>query len=152
MSYHRAVQQRQIQQNQASQYPTGVALSALNKKRIKDTDKFQIDEKTKKNHRDRLNEMMEFIKIKYPTYSRECIREITQEDREDERHNWDGAKYDFACENLHSDVIKAFMAIKKVKKFKLPKTKKARAKAQLKNPEMKDKLCSFEHIRKQSNR
>ena len=80
MSYHRAVQQREIQQNQGSQNPIGVQLSTSDKERIKSTDQFQISAETKRNHRERLKEMMEFIKKKYPTYSRECIRDLTSED------------------------------------------------------------------------
>ena len=111
MSYHRAVQQREIQQNQGSQNPIGVQLSTSDKERIKSTDQFQISAETKRNHRERLKEMMEFIKKKYPTYSRECIRDLTSEDLEDERCNWFGAKQDFKYENVHSDIIKAFMSV-----------------------------------------
>ena len=110
MSYHRVSQQQQILQNQVSENPIGAQLSAVDRASIKATDKFRIASKTMKNNRERLAEMIKFVQEKYPTYSRECVREISEEDKNNDRYNWFEAKYDFIYEHLHSDTIKAFMA------------------------------------------
>ena len=123
-------------------------LSAVDRASIKATDKFQIASKTMKNHRERLAEIIKFVQEKHPTHSRECVREISEECKNNDRHNWFEAKYDFIYEHLHSDIIKAFMAGKKLKHFKLPKSRKAQERAILNNPNRDVKLCSFEHVRK----
>ena len=69
--------------------------------------------------------MINFVQQKYPTCSRECIRELSEENKCNDRYNWFEANYDLIYENLDSDIIKAFMAGKKVKHFKLPKLRKA---------------------------
>ena len=58
-----------------------------------------------KNHREHLLEMINFVQQKYLTYSRECIRELSEEDKCNDRYNWFEANYDFIYENLHSDII-----------------------------------------------
>ena len=108
MSYHRVSQQQQILQNQVSENPIGVQLSAVDRASIKATDKFQITSKTMKNHRERLAEMIKFVQEKHPTCSRECVREISEEDKNNDRHNWFEAKHDFICKHLHSDTIETF--------------------------------------------
>ena len=100
-------------------------LSAVDRASIKATDKFQIALKTMKNHREYLLEMINFAQQKYPTCSRECIRELSEEDKCNDRYNWFEASYGFIYEHLHSDIIKVFMAGKKVKHFKLLKSRKA---------------------------
>ena len=80
--------------------------------------------------------------------SRECVREISEEDKNNDRCNWFEAKHHFIYEHIHSDAIKAFMAGKKLKHFKLPKSRKAQERAILNNPNRDAKLYSFEYVRK----
>ena len=54
----------------------------------------------------------------------------------------------FDHEKIRPDIIKAFMASKKIKKFKLPKHHLAQMRALQRNPEGKDYIMSFEHIYK----
>ena len=49
---------------------------------------------------------------------------------------------------MHPDIIKAFMATKKVKQFKLPKSYSPQVRALQRNPERKDRIMSYEHIHK----
>ena len=148
MSYHYTVQQIQVQQNQVHEEPIGISLSKKNIKRIKETNKFKKRDKTKKDHRQRLQEMIKFIEKSYPTYSRECVKELTLDELSDETYDFYDSKKDFIYEHLNSGIIKAFMASKKVKKFVLPKSLKAQRKVLAKNPEKKDKIMSYDHIRK----
>ena len=72
-------------------------------------------------HRSCIKEMLEFIKIKCSTYALQVINEITELDLQNNSCHQFGAKKDFKYKKMHPDIIKAFMATKKVKQFKLPK-------------------------------
>ena len=104
--------------------------------------------KNMRDHRNRIKEMISFIEIKYPTYALQVINEISESDLQNDRYHWFGAKKDFDYEKMHPDIIKAFMATKKVKRFKLPKSYSAQVRALQRNPEQKDRIMSYEHIRK----
>ena len=65
-------------------------------------------------HRNRIKEIIEFIEIKHLTYALQGINEISESDLQNNRHYWFGAKKDFDYKKLHPDIIKAFMATKKV--------------------------------------
>ena len=71
--------------------------------------------KNMRDHRNRIKEMIEFVKIKYPTYALQVINEISESDLQNNRYHWFGAKKDFDYEKMHHDIIKVFMATKEVK-------------------------------------
>ena len=105
-----------------------------------------------RDHRNRIKEMIEFVKIKYPTYALQVINEISESDLQNNRYHWFGAKKDFDSKTMHPDIIKAFMATKKVKQFKLPKSYSVQVRISLqRNPEQKDCIMSYEHVRKFHN-
>ena len=66
--------------------------------------------------------MIEFVKVKYPTYVLQVVSIITHSHLENDWFHWYGAQNDFDYENIHPDMIEVFMSSKKIKKFKLPKT------------------------------
>ena len=92
--------------------------------------------KNMRDHRNHIKEMIEFVKIKYPTYASQVINENSKSDLQNNRYHWFGAKKDFDYEKMHSDIIKAFLATKKVKQFKLPKSYSAQVRALQHNPEL----------------
>ena len=59
--------------------------------------------------------MISFIEIKYPTYALQVINEIFELDLQNNSYHWFGAKKDFDYKKMYPDIIKAFMATKKVK-------------------------------------
>ena len=60
-------------------------------------------------HRECILNMIKFIEEKYLKYSREYIRELLIEDKNDNRYNWFDAKHSFIYKCLHSDTIKVFI-------------------------------------------
>lgn len=76
--------------------------------------------------------------------------EVSNNEIESKDFDWHGFRKDFNYEKLNSDVIKAFIS-KKTKRVIMPRTQAARSKALEANPEMKDKTCSFDYVRKYHN-
>ena len=101
-----------------------------------------------KNARARLLEMITFIKSKYPAVARRLVIKITQRDLNDPSFHWYGATEDFNYSDIHPDIVKAFLSLKKIKKFVLPRGRAAREKALRKNPNREDRIMGFDHIRK----
>ena len=101
-----------------------------------------------KNARARLSEMIIFLKHKYPAVARRLVIKITQRDLNDPTFHWYGATEDFVYSDIHPDIIKAFLSLKKNKKFVLPRGRAAQEKALRKNPNREDRIMGFDHIRK----
>ena len=103
--------------------------------KIASTTFFSKKKQTMRDHRNRIKEMISFIEIKYPTYALQVVSIISDSDLENDRFHWYGAQKDFDFEKIHPDVIKAFMASNKIKKFKLPKHHLVQMRALQQNPE-----------------
>ena len=73
------------------------------------------------------------------------MNKISELDLQNNRYHWFGARKDFEYKKIHPDFIKAFMARKKVKVFKLPKSYFAQVRALQCNPEQKDRIMSYQH-------
>ena len=95
-----------------------------------------------RDHCNQVNEMMEFVEMKYPTYALQVVSIILDSDLENDQFHWYGTQKDFDYEKKHSDVIKAFMASKKTKKIKLPKYHLEQVRAL-----QRKCILSFEHFR-----
>ena len=95
-----------------------------------------------------MGEIKQFISSKYPAVARRLIKPISAHDLTDPAYHWFGSKTDFVYQDIHPDIIKAFLATKKVKKFVLPSSVEARRRALQKNPNKEDRIMSFDHIRK----
>ena len=68
-----------------------------------------------RDHCNRIKEMILFIEIKYPTYALQVVSIISDSDLENDRFHWYGVQKDFDYEKIHPDVIKTFMASKKLR-------------------------------------
>ena len=79
-------------------------------------------------------EMITFIKSKYPAVARRLVIKITQRDLNDPSFHWYGATEDFNYSDIHPDIVKAFLSLKKIKKIVLPRGRAAREKALRKIP------------------
>ena len=82
-----------------------------------------------KNARARLLEMILFIKSKYPTVERRLVININQRDINDPSFHWYGATEDFKYSDIHPDIVKVFLSLRKIKKFVLPRGRAAQEKA-----------------------
>ena len=91
-----------------------------------------------RDHRNQIKEMIEFVEMKFPTYASQVVSFVSDLDLENDRFHWYGAQKDLDYEKIHPDVIKAFMASKKIKKFKLPKHLLTQMRALQRNPKRKD--------------
>ena len=95
--------------------------------------------------------MIAFIEMKFPTYALQVMSKISESDLQNKKSHWFGAKKDFDCKKVQPDIIKAFMATKKGKRFNLPKNYSAQVRALQCNPEQRDRVMSLEHICKFHN-
>ena len=66
-------------------------------------------------HRNCIKEIIEFIEIKHPTYTLQVISETSELDLQNNGYHCFGAKKDFEYEKMFPDIIKAFVATKKVR-------------------------------------
>ena len=66
--------------------------------------------------------MIEHVEKAHPTCTLECAMKVFNEDFESEDFDWHGHRKDFDYEKLNSNAIKVFVAKKKVKKFKMPRS------------------------------
>ena len=99
--------------------------------------------------RRRLKELQVFIAENYPEYYPKCVRRLSAEEINDkQKYFFDKYRNDFIYNALDPKIVLAFCARKKTKKFKMPKSAAAKKKALERNPNMDDKLMSFETIRK----
>ena len=99
-----------------------------------------------RDHRNLIKEIIEFVGMKYLTHALQVVSITSDLDLEHDQFHWYGTQKDFDYEKIHPDVIKVFMALKKIKKFKLPKHHSLQMRALQQNPVCKDQIMSFEHI------
>ena len=66
--------------------------------------------------------MMEFIRVKYPSYFELCMVELTEEElKDEEKHFYGEYTCGFIYDKLDPSAVLAFLAQKKTKVFKMPK-------------------------------
>ena len=93
--------------------------------------------------------MIEWILVHYADYARRATVVITNDDRENkEIHFIERSTRDFDYGSLDVNVILAFMSMKKRKTYVEPATAKVKKRQKATNPEKKDRVVSFETIRK----
>ena len=97
--------------------------------------------------RRRLDKMKQFISSKYPAVARRLIKSISAHDLTNPAYHWYGSKTDFVYQDIHPDIIKAFLATKKVKRIVLPSSVEDRRRALQKNPNREDRIMSFDFVR-----
>ena len=101
---------------------------------IRETEDFYKALKTVKDHCRRLTEMINWIKVEYPDYFSKVVRELSEQERQDETRYYK-CTHDFLYRNLNVDVTKAFLSKKKHHPNKL-------------NADGKPLHYSYSHIRK----
>ena len=87
-----------------------------------------------KDHCRRLTEMINWVKVEYPGYYSESVRDLSEEEQAD-KMRYHTCKHDFLYWNLNVDVTKAFLSKKKYKAGKF-------------TAEGKPMQYSYSHIRK----
>ena len=90
---------------------------------IRETEDFYKAPKTVKDHCRRLTEIINWVKVEYPAYFLEAVRELSEEERADKKR-YHTCKHDFLYQGLNVDVTKAFLAKKKYKKNKFTSERK----------------------------
>ena len=122
-------------------------LVQLDRLKIASITSFSKIQKTMKEHHNHIREMIQFTENKHPNYTSQIVQTISNFDSENDQFHWYGSKRDFIYKKNHPDAIKAFMASKKVKNFKILKNNLTQACALQRNPDCRDRIISFEHIR-----
>ena len=69
----------------------------------------------------KLNQIFQSIE-KYPAFALQVVSNISESDLENDWFHWYGAQKDFDYEKIHPDVIKAFMASKKLRSLNYQST------------------------------
>lgn len=88
----------------------GAALSAM-----QETEDFERKEKTMRDHRRRINCVVDWLQENAPEYFAVGVVSTTSEDRDNPRRHLYGAQRDLKYTGLHVSFIKAFIASKKIK-------------------------------------
>ena len=83
---------------------------------VQETEQHSIDYKTKRAHRNKIKQIYEFWKEKFPQYYDLGVRILTQEDLADTTKYWWKNKHDLVYPGLNSWYVKAFLSTK-VKKL-----------------------------------
>ena len=83
---------------------------------VQETEQHSIDYKTKRAHRNKIKQIYEFWKEKFPQYYDLGVRILTQEDLADTTKYWWKNKHDLVYPGLNSCYVKAFLStnVKKI--------------------------------------
>ena len=82
---------------------------------VRDTEIQHVSEGNKRNYRNRLGHIFEFLQERYPTYYAVGVRALTEAELTDPDMYWWKNKHDLVYEGLNVKIIKAFLAFKKKK-------------------------------------
>ena len=115
MSRHQRTQ-RAPRQSQQENIPTVIPCNIQTEHNIniRETEDFYKAKKTVKEHCTRLNEMIKWIQVEYPTYCSEVVKELTEKEQAD-KSRYHTSTHDFIYQSLNVDVTKAFLSHKKIK-------------------------------------
>ena len=92
-----------------------VPVSAVHKESVRSTELKQKEEGMRRNYRNRIKDVYSFFKEKYPLYYAVGVREVTDQELADpDKFYWKN-KHDLIYEGLNVQMVKAFLAEKKVK-------------------------------------
>ena len=116
---------------------------------IRETAEHDRKKATLTDYRGRILSFIVYIATEYPQYYDDLVIELgPNADDPDTGLRYFGYKRDLRYGKLSSDLVKSFMAKKKIKKFILPKGEDAARRALAENPTRADKLFSHVHVRK----
>jgi len=93
----------------------GIALNDEDQDAIDDTEEKQMDDKCRKDYRNRINEIINFLTEHYPEYAENGVVVLSAEDKADKKQfHWRNDR-DLVYTGLNWKMIKAFLARKKAK-------------------------------------
>jgi hypothetical protein len=92
-----------------------IAVSAEHTASVKATERQDLNEKNKRNYRNRIKHIYEWLKIEYPDYYNVGVIELSEDQLADEDMFWWKNKFDLIYEGLNVGMVKAFLAFKKRK-------------------------------------
>ena len=105
-----------------------IVLDTIYVEGIQETEKFRIDVKTKRGHRNRIKEICKFWQEKFPDYYAVGVRQLSSEEKADlTKYHWKNQS-NIVYEGLNAKFVKAFISTKTTKS--------------------NGKTMSYEHIRK----
>ena len=93
----------------------GIAVSEAHSAAVRNTERKTLSEKNKRDYRNRIKRIIKFWQEFYPDYYAVGVRDLTEEELEDESIFWWKNKQDIMYEGLNVLMAKAFMAHRKVK-------------------------------------
>jgi hypothetical protein len=82
---------------------------------VRETESGRIEEKAKKNYRNRIQHIHKFLEAKYPSHYNVGVRDLTLEELSDPNNFHHKNKKDLVCTGLNVEFIKAFLASRKEK-------------------------------------
>jgi hypothetical protein len=92
-----------------------ISVSAEHTAAVKATERQDLNEKNKRNYRNRIKHIYEWLEITYPEYYKVGVVELSEAQLEDEDMFWWKNKLDLIYEGMNVGMIKAFLAFKKQK-------------------------------------
>jgi hypothetical protein len=92
-----------------------LAVSAEHTAAVKATERQDLNEKNKRNYRNRLKHIYEWLEIAYPEYYKVGVIELSEAQLEDEDMFYWKNKFDLIYEGINVGMVKAFLAFKKQK-------------------------------------
>ena len=95
MSYVRRAQERSINNKQSDEQPLGMQLCNEGLRRIRETSLHERKDKTKKEHRKRIGEMIEHVGKACPTCASERATKVFNEEFVTKDFDWHGCRKDF---------------------------------------------------------
>jgi hypothetical protein len=92
-----------------------IAVSAEHRASVKATERQDLNEKNRRDHRNRLKHVYEWLKTEHPDCYNAGVTELTEEQLADEDMFWWKNKFDLIYEGINVGMIKAFLGFKKRK-------------------------------------
>jgi hypothetical protein len=87
-----------------------IAVSAEHTSSVKATERQDLNEKNRRNYRNRIKHIYEWLKIEYPDYYNIGVTELSEDQLADEDMFWWKNKFDLIYEGINVGIIKAFLA------------------------------------------
>jgi hypothetical protein len=92
-----------------------IAVSAEHTASVKATERQDLNEKNRRNYRNRIKHIYEWLKTEYPEYYNVGVIELSEDQLADEDMFWWKNKFDLIYEGINVGMVKAFLAFKKQK-------------------------------------
>ena len=101
--------------NEAAIIGAGIAIQDSHQSAVRETEDQVMKLETRRNYRNRIQEICTFLKAQYPDYASEGIKELTDEDKSDPTKFHHDNTHDLVYSSMNVEMIKAFLGFKKRK-------------------------------------